>query len=52
VSRWGSWVVGAEEGDGGGSVGEKLFMDQRTMQCSLAALEKIRSPYHATLVGS
>lgn len=44
--------MGAEEGGGCGSVGEKLFMDQRTMQCSLAALENMRSPYQATLIGS
>lgn len=50
VSRFGSWVVGAEDGDGGGSVGEKPLMDQRTMQCSLAAFENIRSPYQETLV--
>jgi hypothetical protein len=51
VSRFGSCVVGAEDGDGGGSVGEKPLMDQRTMQCSRAAFENIRSPYQATLIG-
>ena len=50
VSRLGSWVVGAEVGDGGGSVGAKPLMDQRTMQCSRAALENIMSPYQATLL--
>lgn len=49
VSRWGSWVVGAEEGEGGVPAGEKLLIDHRTIQFSLAALEKIKSPYHATL---
>lgn len=51
MSRFGSCVVGAEDGDGGGSVGEKPLMDQRTMQCSRAAFENIRSPYQATLIG-
>ncbi len=49
VSRFGSWVVGAEDGDGGGSVGEKPLIDQITIQCSLAAFENIRSPYQETL---
>ena len=51
VSRFGSWVVGAEVGAGGGLLEEKPLMDQRTMQSSRApeALEKMRSPYQATL---
>lgn len=43
VSRWASWVVGAEDGRGGGFEDEKPLMDQRTMQFSLAALERIKS---------
>ena len=50
VSRAASWVVGAEERVGRGAELEKLLMDQRTMQFSLAALERIRSPWNATLV--
>lgn len=50
VSRVASWVVGAEFGGGGGKVeGMKWLMDQRTMVCSLAALERMRSPYQETL---
>lgn len=44
VSRWESWVVGADDGDGGLFAEEKEVMDQRTMQFSLAALERMRSP--------
>jgi hypothetical protein len=44
VSRWASWVVGAESREGSGLAELKLLMDQRTMQFSLAALESIRSP--------
>lgn len=44
VSRWASWVVGAEVRTGGGFLESKLAIDQRTMQFSLAALERIRSP--------
>jgi hypothetical protein len=48
VSRVRSWVVGAASGDGGSRVESKLLMDQRTMLCSLAALDRMRSPCHAT----
>jgi hypothetical protein len=41
VSRWASWVVGAVEGDGGGSDESKLVIDHRTIQSSLVALESI-----------
>ena len=51
VRRWVSWVVGAVDARGGVLEDEKPVMDQRTMQCSLAALERIRSPCQATLVG-
>jgi hypothetical protein len=43
--------VGAVDGRGGELVELKPVMDQRTMQCSLAALERIRSPCQATLGG-
>ena len=49
VSRWESWVVGAEVRTGGGLLESKLLIDQRTMQFSLAALERIKSPKNATL---
>jgi hypothetical protein len=49
VSRAESWVVGAVPGEGGSAFEEKEAMDQRTMQCSLAALERMRSPYQDTL---
>lgn len=49
VSRAASRVVGAVVGGGGGAEESNLLIDQRTMLCSLAALEKIRSPHHATL---
>lgn len=51
VSRAESWVVGAVPGEGGSAFEEKEAMDQRTMQCSLAALERMRSPYQDTLSG-
>jgi hypothetical protein len=44
-----SWVVGAREGEGGGSVEEKPVIDQRTMVFSRSALERIRSLWNATL---
>lgn len=50
ASRVPSWVVGADERVGGGRELLKELMDQRTMLFSLAALEKIRSPYHVTLL--
>jgi hypothetical protein len=49
VSRAESWVVGAVPGEGGSAFEEKEAMDQRTIQCSLAALERMRSPYQDTL---
>jgi hypothetical protein len=49
VSRAESWVVGAVLGEGGTPFEEKEAMDQRTIQCSLAALESMRSPYQDTL---
>ena len=42
--------MGAEEGRGGGAEDVKLLIDQRAMHCSLAALEKMRSPCQATLL--
>lgn len=49
VSRWVSWVVGAE-GRGGGSFLElKLLMAQRTIMFSLAAFDSMRSLWKATL---
>lgn len=44
VSRWASWVVGAEVRTGGEFLESKFAIDQRTMQFSLAALERIKSP--------
>jgi hypothetical protein len=52
VSRAGSWVVGAERGGGGGLREEKPEIDQRTMQDSRSALERIRSLWNVTLKGS
>ena len=49
ASREASWEVGAWDGGGGGAVLLKFVMDQRTMLCSLAALERMRSPNQDTL---
>lgn len=48
VSRVRSWVVGAVEGGGGGAEESKALIDQRAMESSFAALERIRSPCQAT----
>lgn len=45
-----SWVGGADEGDGGEMLEEKEVIDQRTIQSSLAALERMRSPCQHILV--
>jgi len=49
VSDAGSWKVGAERGRGGGRDDEKPEMDQRTIQCSRSALERMRSWWNLTL---
>jgi hypothetical protein len=50
VARVVSCVVGAVEREGGGALDEKPFIDQRTIVFSLAAFERIRSPWNSTLL--
>ena len=49
VSRWESWVVGAALRGGGVFVEAKPVMFQSTMQFSLAALDRMRSPWKVIL---
>ena len=49
VSRWESWVVGADLRAGRLFVEAKPVMLHRTIQFSLAALERMRSPWKVML---
>lgn len=46
-----SCVVGARDGGGTGASLEKPFIDHRSIWFSFADLEKMRSPWKATLGG-